>query len=81
MRVRSSGGSRYLLRFIDDYSRLCEVYFLKSKGEVFEKLKEYKTPVEKQTGNEIKCSQLDNGLEYCNMAFDSYLNEGIQSTQ
>ena len=35
----SYGGSRYVLTFIDDYSRFCWVYFLKLKSEVFEQLK------------------------------------------
>ena len=35
----SYGGSRYVLTFIDDFSRFCWVYFLKLKYEVFETLK------------------------------------------
>ena len=35
----SYGGSRYVLTFIDDFSRFCWVYFLKVKYEVFETLK------------------------------------------
>ena len=42
----SYGGSRYVLTFIDDYSRFCWVYFLKLKYEVFEQLKIWKAHVE-----------------------------------
>ena len=32
----SYGSSRYVLTFIDDFSRYCWVYFLKQKSEVYE---------------------------------------------
>ena len=35
-------GKQYFVSFIDDYSRCCAVYFMSSKAEVFEKLKEFK---------------------------------------
>ena len=35
----SYGNSRYVLNFIDDFSRYCWVYFLKQKFEVFETFK------------------------------------------
>ena len=42
MQINSIGGSRYILSFIDDFSRYAMVYFLKSKGEVIEKFKHYR---------------------------------------
>ena len=42
----SYGGLRYVLTFIDDFSRFCWVYFLKLKYEVFETLKVWKALVE-----------------------------------
>ena len=42
----SYGGSRYVLTFIDDYSRFCWVYFLKLKYEFFEQLNIWKALVE-----------------------------------
>ena len=40
MQVDSMGGSRYMLTFIDDFSRYCTVYLIKSKDEVLTKFKE-----------------------------------------
>ena len=34
MHNESLNGARYFLLFIDDFSRFCWVYFLKTKGEV-----------------------------------------------
>lgn len=68
-------GSRYLLTFIDDMSRYVFVYFLKSKDETFEKFKEFKEMVERQTGRKIKCLRSDNGTEFVNNHFNTYLKE------
>ena len=46
----SHGGAKYFVTFIDDFSRKCVVTFLKTKGEVLEAFKSYKTIVELQTG-------------------------------
>jgi hypothetical protein len=43
-------GARYVLTFIDDFSRYTWVYFLKNKDHVFEKFKEFRALVEKQCG-------------------------------
>jgi hypothetical protein len=40
--------------FIDDFSRKTHVYFLKAKGEGFEKFKQYKALVENEIGHKIK---------------------------
>ena len=62
----SYGGSRYVLTFINDFSRFYWVYFLKLKSEVFETLKVWKFLVENACGNKIKVIRIDNGKEYMN---------------
>lgn len=57
----SVGGSRYFVTFIDDMSRQIFVYFIKSKGEVFDKFKLFKAMVECQTDRKIKAIRSDNG--------------------
>ena len=47
--VPSKGGAVYFVTFIDDFSRKVLVYFMKHKNEVFEKFKQWKAKVEKQT--------------------------------
>ena len=73
MHVSSVGGARYFLTLIDDFTRHSVVYFLKSKTEVLEKFKEYKSLVENQTGKRIKTLRTDNGTEYVNENFLSFL--------
>ena len=41
MPTASIGGKRYFVTFIDDYTRCCRVYFIRSKSEVFEKFREF----------------------------------------
>ena len=72
LRYPSLLGARYLLTFIDDYSRRVWVYFLERKKEVFEVFQKFKALVENQSGKIIKCLRIDNGGEYCNYAFESF---------
>ena len=44
--VPSKGGTRYLLTFIDDFSRKVLVYFLKHKNDVFPTFKKWKALIE-----------------------------------
>ncbi|XP_020258518.1 uncharacterized protein LOC109834915 [Asparagus officinalis] len=41
---------KYLITFIDNHSRFCHVYLLKSKDEAFSKFVEFRTRAEKQLG-------------------------------
>lgn len=45
METPSIGGNHYLLAFINDYTRKTWVYLLKSKSEVFERFRQYKSLV------------------------------------
>ena len=47
-------GFEYYALFIDDYSRKCWVYFLKTKDEVFSKFQEFKALVENLTDRRMK---------------------------
>ncbi|KAG9441834.1 hypothetical protein H6P81_017688 [Aristolochia fimbriata] len=76
--VVSKGGAKYLLTFIDDFSRKVWVYFLKAKSDVFTIFKQWKCMIEKQTGKQIKRLRTDNGLEFCSGKFNKFCeNEGI----
>ena len=46
MQTKSVGGSRYLITFIDDYSRYCFSYFMKQKLEALDKFIEFKAAAE-----------------------------------
>lgn len=75
MNVKSVGGSRYFITFIDDMSRQIFVYFIKEKGQVFETFKMFKAMVENQTNKKIKVLRSDNGGEYISKQFDDFLKE------
>jgi transposase InsO family protein len=67
------------LIFIDGFSRCIWIYFLKLKSETFDKFLVYKALVEKQYGHQLQISRTDNGGEYVNNNFTSYLTaQGIQ---
>ena len=64
MSTDSIGGSKYFVTFIDDYSRCCAVYFLKSKSEVPDKFKEFEARVHRDCGLSVGTLRSDNGGEY-----------------
>ena len=68
----SFSGCKYLLTFINDFSRHTWVYFLKLKQEVFEKFLAYKVLVEKKSRHQIQRLRTNNGGEYMNNNFTSY---------
>ena len=81
MSTISRGGFSYFITFTDDYSRFGYVYLMKNKSEAFEKFKEFKNEVEKQTGKSIKALRSDRGGEYLSNEFIDYLKqEGIVSS-
>ena len=75
MSTISRGGFSYFITFTDDYSRFGYVYLMKKKSETFEKFKEFKNEVEKQTGKSIKALRSDRGGEYLSNEFIDYLND------
>lgn len=46
MQTITKAGNRYFLTFIDDCTRMCWVYFLRYKYEVFSVFKKFKATVE-----------------------------------
>lgn len=75
LNIRSIGGAKYFVTFIDDCSRKTFVYVLKTKNEVFDKFVQFKTLVENQTNNKVKVLRTDNGTEYINKNFDKFCVE------
>ncbi|KAH9760757.1 Integrase catalytic domain-containing protein [Citrus sinensis] len=71
----SMGGAKYMVTFIDDYSRRCWVYPIKKKSDVFPVFKEYKARVELESGKKIKCLRTDNGGEYTDGEFLAFCKQ------
>ncbi|RVW66685.1 Retrovirus-related Pol polyprotein from transposon TNT 1-94 [Vitis vinifera] len=68
----SNSKKRYLISFIDDYSRKVWIYFLTEKSEAFTTFKNYKNLVEKETGAFICCLRTDRGGEFTSLEFNAF---------
>ena len=66
MNTPTHQGNRYFIIFINNYSRKAQVYFIKTKDQVFEKFSEFKAQVENKTNQRIKILHTDGGGEYIN---------------
>ena len=70
---------RYLLTFIDDFSRYVVIYLMRTRDEVLRHFKTYKAWAEKATGQQLAILRTDGGGEYTSGVFSAYLREeGIQ---
>lgn len=79
MRTTSMGGYKYFALFIDDFSRMTFVYFLKNKSDILSEFKKFKSQVELQTNAKIKVLRTDNGREYISAEFNRFLeSEGVR---
>ena len=68
--VPSLSGSRYVITFIDEYSKHSIVKFMSKKSQTFEKFKEY--VAEYGTPQRLRT---DNGTEYTSMQFKDYCRD------
>jgi transposase InsO family protein len=74
----TKGGKKYFMTLIDDSTRYCYVYLLKSKDEALNFFKIYKAEAENQLDRKIKRLKSDRGGEYFSNEFDSfYVKHGI----
>ncbi|BES90435.1 Protein of unknown function (DUF525) [Nesidiocoris tenuis] len=75
----SIDGKRYLVTFIDNYSRFCVCYLLGSKDEVLSKFKLYEAMVTAKHGQKIERLRCDRGGEYTGHNFLRFCQDkGIQ---
>jgi transposase InsO family protein len=71
--VLTKGGKKYFMALIDDCTRFCYIYLLKSKDEALHYFQVYKADVENQHERKSKCLMSDRGGEYFSNAFTSFL--------
>ena len=62
--IQTRGGKKYFLTLIDDCTRYCHVYLLRSKDEALEMFQHFKNEVENQLDRKIKVIRSDRGGEY-----------------
>ncbi|KAL4382944.1 hypothetical protein GQ457_15G000070 [Hibiscus cannabinus] len=78
-RTLSLVGNRYYASFIDDFTRMCWIFFLKFKSEIAGAFWKFKIMVENQSGNHIQILRYDNGKEYTSENFNAFYEEvGIE---
>jgi len=65
----SNSHKRYVLTFIDDFSRKLWVFFLSEKSNAFKMFQHFKVKVEKETGTSIKGLRTDRGGEFTSTEF------------
>nr|AAP54028.1 retrotransposon protein, putative, Ty1-copia subclass [Oryza sativa Japonica Group] len=73
--VLTKGGKKYFMTLIDDCTRFCYVYLLKTKDEALHYFKIYKAEVENQLERKIKRLRSDRGGEYFSNEFASFCEE------
>jgi hypothetical protein len=71
----TKGGKRYFMTFIDDCTRFCYVYLLKTKDEALNYFKAYNAEVENQLKRKIKRLRSDRGGEYFSSKFSEFCVE------
>jgi transposase InsO family protein len=75
----SNSKKRYIISFIDDYSRKTWVYYLVEKSEALYVFKSFKTKVEKEIGLCIRGLRTDRGGEFTSLEFTDFCTtNGIQ---
>lgn len=79
MKTQTPSGKRYILTFIDDFSRLTFIYLLRNKNEIADKLKQFVEIMKTSKGIKPKIIRTDRGGEYVNKNLKKFLaDEGIQ---
>ena len=73
--VLTKGGKRYFMMLIDDATKYCYVYLLKTKDETLDYFKIFKAEVETQLERKIKRLRSDRGGEYFPKIFDEFYEE------
>ena len=73
--VLTKGGKKYFMTLIDDSTRFCYIYLLKSKDEALYYFKIYKAEVENQLERKIQKVRLDRGGKYFLNLFTLFCEE------
>ena len=75
--VQPRGGKKYFITFIDDCTKYCYVYLLRSKDEAIEAFIQYKNEVKNQLNKKVKVLRSDKGEEYESPFGEFCLQHGI----
>lgn len=75
MPTTSLGGKRYVLTFLDDFSRKVFVYPIAKKSDVCKYTIDFIRLVENQCSAKVKVLRTDNGSEYVNAGLENFLRQ------
>lgn len=73
MLVPYANRNKYMMTFIDDYTKMCWFYLLKNKSNVFKTFKNFHAWMENYAQSHIGSIRIDNGKEYTSNKFEKYL--------
>ncbi|RVX07744.1 Retrovirus-related Pol polyprotein from transposon RE1 [Vitis vinifera] len=72
--VTSQTGFRYFVTFVDDFSRMTWIYFMKNRSEVFSHFCAFSAEIKTQYDVSVKILRSDNGKEYVSNSFQNYMS-------
>jgi len=75
MPIPSANGNKYIMTFIDDYTRMCWVYLLKKSFDAFQTFKNFHKWIENDAKSHIWSIPTDNGKEYTSNEFENYVRQ------
>ena len=79
IRTESYSGEKFFILFVDDYSKMMTVIYLKEKSKAFQKFKWYLARVEKETSKKLKCLRSYRGSEFISNVFIKFcIERGIK---
>ena len=73
METASSSGKKYMVTFVDDFSRSCATYFMAHKSNTLALFQEFHAKVTGESGERIGVLKTDGGGEYRSREFAQYL--------
>jgi transposase InsO family protein len=77
--VPSTNGNKYIMSFIDDYTKMCGGYLLKDKSQYFETLKKIHVWIQNEAQSHIGTLCIYYGREYTSNEIEKYIfQHGIQ---
>ena len=77
-RTQTLQNERYFMFFINDFTRMVWVTFLKEKSEAFDKFRIFKPLAENESENKIKCLCSYNGGEFTSNSTTFVKNMGLR---
>ena len=79
MQTELLNKNEYFVLFIDDFTKMTWIYFIRYKSQVFEEFKIFKKLAEVKSGCKLKAIRSDNGMEYNSKEFKHFCEmEGIE---